>query len=479
MRVSPPRRHPRCEPRARVTGGLTRSRLALAVALSAALAMVAGSTASATVPVERITHKATVHKVKVDPRLFGVHDNHLTSLSHSSTGSIRLWDSGTTWAQMQPTDAPPDFTRLDQIVAAAWANGTEVTFVAAMTPTWAATPGALVDNGTEPPELAAYGAFLTAVMDHYADYQGSGRPGIANYQLWNEANLATFWTGSQSQMAELVKTAYDARAASDPSVKLVSPAQVVSQPWMQKWTKSFYRLSVDGKPVWKYLDALSLQLYPVETVTTRQGTRATTPEDAMTTLRTVRAILAKDGVPASLPIWNTEINYGLRFGDARGTSAAPIPDRLQVAYVMRTYLLNAARGVGRVFWYSYDMGNLSPAMGGAPLANTLLTDPSQPSAGVRTPAGLALGRIESWMKGTLIGTTRKQPCITDANGTYTCTVRYASGMGRIYWNPYSSARVRLVTSARKKVDEFGTTAKVKGGTKLKVHYAPVLVRSKR
>jgi hypothetical protein len=37
--------------------------------------------------------------------------------------------------------------------------------------------------------------------------------------------------------------------------------------------------------------------------------------------------------------------------------------------------------------------------------------------------------------------------------------------------------VTLVPSARQKVSESGTTTKVSGGTKLKVGYQPVLVRS--
>ena len=62
-----------------------------------------------------------------------------------------------------------------------------------------------------------------------------------------------------------------------------------------------------------------------------------------------------------------------------GAPAAPISPARQVANVMRTYLLNAARGVKRVDWYAYDMGALP---GGGTLGNTLLTDPTD-----RRPGG--------------------------------------------------------------------------------------------
>jgi polysaccharide biosynthesis protein PslG len=167
----------------------------------------------------------------------------------------------------------------------------------------------------------------------------------------------------------------------------------------------------------------------------------------------------------------------MRAGKYGGTPAVPIATRRQVAYVFRTYLLNAAQGVKRVDWYAYDMGNLPLAAGGAPLGNTLLTDPSDRPAGTLTAAGYAFPRVQSWMKGTLVGTATKRPCSANKAGTYTCVIRYASGMGRVYWNPWRTATVTLVPSARQKVSESGTSAKVRGGSKLKVGYQPVLVRS--
>jgi hypothetical protein len=196
----------------------------------------------------------------------------------------------------------------------------------------------------------------------------------------------------------------------------------------------------------------------------------------MALLSTVRGLLAKDHVPTRIPIWNTEVNYGLQWGSNGGLPAAPISTNRQVAYVIRTFLLNAAQGVQRVDWYAYDMsarGTLGP------IGNTLLTDPTDRAAGILLPAGEAFFRVQGWMRGTMVGTTTQRPCIRARNGTYTCLIRYAKGVGRVYWNPYSSAKVRLVDSATKKTNEYGVTSRVKGGTKIKVGYMPVLVKSKR
>ena len=445
-------------------------------ALALGITMLEGPSASANLPTERTVARARVHKVKVDRRIFGVHDAHLHSLSRKGAArSIRLWDAGVTWQQLQPTGPGTiDWTtptgpghKLDQIVTKAWNHHTEVTYVVGKTPTWASDLSTPYVDGTEPPTEAAYQDFLGQLMDHFKNFQGSGRPGIASYQVWNEANIATFWRGTKAQMATLARDASATRALHDTSVRLIGPAQVVNQFYMRQWTSDFYGLSVGGKPVWKYLNAISLQLYPQE---------SGTPEDSMGLYRKLRKILNNDGVPRTFPIWDTEINYGLVFG---GHTAAPrISNAKQVAYVMRTYLLSAAAGIKRVYWYSYDMGLLPT---GGTLGDTRLTDPSDPAAGTLTPAGHAFTRIQSWMKGTLVGTTTKQPCIADRHHTYTCTVHYATGVGRIYWNPRATpkqpVKVQLVRSATRKVDELGRSSRVKGGSTIKVDYRPVLVKS--
>jgi hypothetical protein len=456
---------------------LRRATITGAIALSCVAASALGTvgSASANLPTYRTSakaDKASPIKVKVDSRLFGLHDAHLSSLTSPGTRSIRLWDTGTAWKTMQPDpNQPINFSRLDQIVSDAWDNHTEVTFVAAMTPTWAAAPGGTVTDGTEAPLPDAYGAFLSDVMTHYENYLGSGRPGIANYQVWNEANIDTFWTGTPQQMADLVKTVYDVRAATDPSVRVIAPAQVARYAYQRTWTRAFYKLTTGGQPVWKYVDAIAYNLYPVATYATKTGTRPGTPEDSMALLATVRADLAKDGVPGTMPIWNTEINYGM----GRGTATQPISTNAQVANVIRTYLLNAAQGVKRVEWYAFDMGTLST---GGTLGNTLLTNPLDGTSGTLTPAGRALTRVQSWMAGTLVGTATKRPCIRDANGTYTCLIKYATGVARVYWNPYGTAKVTLVSSARKKYNEYGASTAVDGGQRLKVNYMPVLVKSR-
>jgi hypothetical protein len=453
-----------------------RLRTALAVCLSAAVLLPA--TASGSMPTrnsgEAEGHsKPKVIKVKVDPRMFGVHDMVRSSLSRAGTGSIRLWDSFTTWPDLQPSESVTDFDNLDEIVQQAHANHTEVTLVLARTPAWAA---ASPDKAapTDAPNLATFRAFVTDVMTHYKDFFGPGKRGIANYQVWNEANIGTFWTGTPTEMAQLLRTTWQVRQAVDPGARVIAPSMVARLGYQQTWIKKFYALKVGGKPVWKYADALAFSLYPIDTYPSGSKTRPGIPEDTITLLHTVQGLLAKDKVPSSVPLWDSEVNYGLHTGALGGTPATPIADGLQVAYLMRTYLLNVAAGVQRIYWYAYDMGELGS---GGTLGNTHLTKPAQRFEGILTPAGRAFTRVQSWMAGTLVGTSSKRPCATDKHGTYTCVVQYAKGMGRIYWNPTKTVKVKVVRSAKTRVDELGHSTSVKGGKKITVSYAPVLVRS--
>src|SRR3954452_6037722 len=199
--------------RTRVTGASV-----LTLALAAALATIS-PTASASLALGRTDHRATVQKVKVDPRLFGVHDAVASSLHRSGTGSIRLWDSGTMWKDIFPTADSPNWTRLDSLVQQAHDNGTEVTLVLGTTPAYAAADPADPAYATSMPDLAMYTAYVHDVMSRYSTLNWGSR-GIAAYQFWTEANIHTFWTAPSDQLGQLVKAVHDVREEADPGAKV-------------------------------------------------------------------------------------------------------------------------------------------------------------------------------------------------------------------------------------------------------------------
>src|SRR5262245_47268600 len=149
---------------------------------------------------------ASAANVRVTRAYFGMHDSTAATTSYGEIheGAIRLWDVGVQWREIEKTKGVYDFTRLDQLVSAAQAAHAEVTMVVAMTPSFYAS------SPTKPPRsLTAYKNFVKALMKRYKNFHG-GR-GIGAYQVWNEANITTFWTGRMPQLAALTKAMHDVR----------------------------------------------------------------------------------------------------------------------------------------------------------------------------------------------------------------------------------------------------------------------------
>jgi hypothetical protein len=408
----------------------------------------------------RSKKSTTIH---VSPRFFGIHDGSGLAYGRVDFGSIRLWDAQVTWADIETSPGVYDWSRLDTLVQLAQEHGTEVTLVLAMTPSFYASAPSL-----PPTRLADYRAFVTAVMSRYRDFDGSR--GILDYQVWNEGNVPTFWTGTPYQLAQMTRVVDQVRDQVDPQATVVAPSFAVRLKGQRKWLSQYVAQRVGGKPVWRYYDVNALSLYPMATY----GSRTGGPEDAVAMLPNIRHRLAKAKVPASMPLWATEINYGLPSGAPPGhLAAAPISQRRQAANVIRTYLLAAAAGVSRVYWYRYDWGTLPDSAGGGTLGNTLLSDPQDHS--VVTPAGQALATVAHWLRGRLVGADGKQPCASNAHGTYTCTVRYHGGTRTILWNPFHKATVQ-VPGGTTEQDQRGRSAHLSRRTaKVKVGYRPVMV----
>jgi hypothetical protein len=399
---------------------------------------------------------AEANNVRVSHALFGVHDGSLISPSKIHPGSVRLWDTGTQWQQIETSPGHYDFTHLDDLVTDAQAHHEKVTMVVAMTPLFYTTRL----KATDPPDrISKYVDFVRALMKRYRDF--NGKRGISNYQVWNEGNIGTFWTGTPQQLARLTKAMAKVRDNVDPKARVIAPAMVTRLAYEMDGLSNFYKQKVNGVHVWKYVDAVSLSLYPNATY----NGRISTPEDSMKLLHQVHRRLNRVGVPKSLPIWNTEINYGM----GRGTAAKKISGARQASNVMRTYLLNAANGVKQVDWYRYDMG----LTGSGTLGNTLLSDPLDHTA--VTAGGRAFLLAQQWMHGRLLGSSGHPPCQTDSRGTYTCVVKDSTGKRRIYWNPYRKATVHLASDARHLQTVLGQVSNVRGGSKITVNYRPVMV----
>jgi hypothetical protein len=403
-------------------------------------------------------------RIHVSPDFFGIHDGSGLAYDHLSFGSLRLWDAGVAWKDIETSPGTYSWNRLDTLVRSAQAHHVTVTLVLGMTPSFYSA------SRSEPPtDLSHFTDYVRAVMARYRDFDG--QRGIESYQVWNEGNISTFWTGTPQQLAQLTADVARTRDAVDPGATVVAPSFAARLTSQQRWISAYQQQRVDGRHVWHFYDVNALSLYPRDTYGDRPGG----PEDAITILGQVQHRLARAGVPQDEPLWATEVNYGLPSGKPGQLTAQPISDRRQVANVLRTYLLAAARGVSRVYWYRYDWGRVA---GGGTLGNTLLTDPDDHS--LLTPAGRAVQTAEHWMDGRLVSAPgHRRACSRDRKGTYTCLVRHGNRLRTILWNPHHRVRVQ-VRGASTGEDQDGRPVALRSGTDvLHVGYRPVMLETPR
>lgn len=315
-------------------------------------------------------------------------------------GSLRLWDAGVSWRDVEKSQGVYDFTRLDALVAAANAKGIEVMLVVG-----GYTPAVYGAQNAVPP-VAAFTAYCQAVL---ARYKGK----IGYYSAWNEANPGGyFWSGTNAQLVPILKALWDTRNAVDPAAQIVGPSWASRLKFEQDDLTNLMSLGA-----WNYFTINGLSLYPL----VGQG-----PEDAMDLVVTLRNALTAGGCPSSYPFWITEINYDV------GGSTPPtlLPDYDQMSMLMRTYLLarTGPSNVDRVHWYRWDWGLDA---NGKPLANTYLTDPANKA--VNSPAGNAFARVVAWMEGSTFGR------VNQSNGVIHLIVHGTGQDRHIYWQPSGAA----------------------------------------
>jgi hypothetical protein len=170
--------------------------------------------------------------VRVGPGFFGIHDGSFQAYGRVSFGSIRLWDTGTTWRRIETSPGHYNWTRLDSLVSAAQEHGVRVMLVLGMTPAFYA------DSRTVPPtDLTHFRDYVRAAMERYRDF--GGRRGVAAYQVWNEGNVSAFWTGTPHQLAELTAVVDRVRDQVDPAARVVAPSFAVRLQSQRRWISAY------------------------------------------------------------------------------------------------------------------------------------------------------------------------------------------------------------------------------------------------
>ena len=349
-------------------------------------------------------------------------------------GSIRLWDSGITWGQVEQKKNFYWWNGMDAAIGNANSQNAQILYVLGGTPTWAATnkkQGTYPNKGAASvPKMKDWKSWVNAVTKRYGD-------SIESYQIWNEADLTNFWAGTPKQMADLTKAAAKIIRKNDPTAKIVSASSTVR---LASSYKRFFPA---------YLKALKKAKWPVDVIAVHTYPDGKgNPGTRVDYIEKVQKDMKKAKVPASKGLWDTEVNYGIRGpGKVKGQS---ITGAQAASWVAQTYLDNILLGVERSYWYYWAPANN--------LIGITLQDGTTGAVGYQT--------VNQWLAGSYY------TCGT-VSGTNVCQLGNNDNPEAIAWVSQGSGTYTVPANATVQCDALNNCSAVTPGTQVTIGNMPL------
>jgi hypothetical protein len=414
----------------------------------------------------------------VPATLFGmhIHDPVSTSWPNVPIGALGK-GTQTFWIYVEP-NAPVsgvhsyDWSRLDSYVQFARAHSIDYVASNGYIPKWAAadlttctyTPvsqptGNACTGMVDASHIADWQAFCQALVKHYTSVGVQTGCTISNfqchgvlpyYELWNEPDVLTEYSGGVAGMVQLTQILHDAVRLYDPNAKILSPSNsgydVVDANGLPTFMDAYW--SSGGT---KDVDIISLHAYP-------PGNNDSAETLNKSLFTQVQALLKKYGL-SSKPLWDTEGSWG-NAGIQMGFN-----DTLKAAFVARDYLLHWSNGILRLNWYGWDFSDYGT-----------LYKAGQTQT--YTPAAQAYQQTYNWM----VGATMTGPCTyntSDAyNAVYTCTLTRPDGyQAQVVWNTQGSANYTVPSPFTQYRDLAGTTLPVPSARTVTIGQQPILLET--
>jgi hypothetical protein len=290
------------------------------------------------------------------------------------------------------------------------AHDIELLLTLGMTPQWASSQPTKVPEG-----FLAYGKGAQAPPVRIEDWREYIRTvatrykgKIRYYEIWNEPNQSEFFSGNLQQMLTLSKVAYEVLKAVDDNNVVLSPSVKCDQSG-QAWLHKFLALGGGN-----YADVLGAHFYVMP-----RG-----PEVMVDQIERVHYLMHEYGI--NKPLWNTETGWG-------PPSSFSSQDE-EAAFVIRAFILNAAAGVQRVYWYAWDN------------TNWVALRLTEPSTGVLRRGALAYEQLSQWLNGAQI-----EHCKTEGRDNWSCSVTRATGE---HWLVLWDSTPKAQRNISKKISEL-------------------------
>ncbi len=332
----------------------------------------------------------------VGPGLFGLHA-HNANTDWPSVSSqtnpfavVRLWDTGTSWCDVERSEGNFDWNLLDQYMAVAQANGVHVLYEVAQTPTWASSDPTdtscrnVVGSCDAPADWQTFDDFMNALVSRYtstgvqagctaSDPQCHGV--ISTYELWNEPFNPAEWRPQQRKynynpkltMQGFVQMTRDAQRI----IRSIDPRALVSSPSGNSTFMSQY-WATEGAIT--DFDQVAVHAYPMPSFPV--------PESMVFPTMKMRQLMSSNHVTS--PLVNTEGSWG---------GYTPPTAEAQAAYTARFIMLQVATQIREMMWYLWTGmaalwdTNLTPGGRGYQEVSTWLLGAKMESSGCLTESG--------------------------------------------------------------------------------------------
>jgi uncharacterized protein YjbI with pentapeptide repeats len=269
----------------------------------------------------------------------------------------RLWDWNVSWRDVNPARGVFDWSVLDRRISLVESWGGKPFLVLGLTPQWAAQNPAAGDprwgvgSASPPAEMGYWDSYVRAVAQRYGAR-------IAGYELWNEANLTTFWQGSAAELFSMAQSAYGIIKAYNPNAVVAAPSTTTrlrgsaarftsafagqvpkrSSPPFDTWTIHSYPNGDAGR------DFDSDAWFPRVAATQRA-------DDIISWQNALVDALGPDSPALSIGIYDTEVNYGLKGPGIRPkVHWSSVDGKRLMDY---TYADSRLLGITATFWYEY------------------------------------------------------------------------------------------------------------------------------
>ena len=262
----------------------------------------------------------------------------------------RLWDMKVAWRDVNSALGVFDWSILDRRIAQVESWNAKPIMVLGLTPQWAAADPNAGDprwgagTASPPADMATWRAYVRALVERYG-----GR--IGAYEIWNEANLQTFWTGTPEQMADMTRIAVEEIGATSITLAPSVTTRLANGP-------RFTAAMVAALPpaTIAALSGWSIHTYPAaDAGPTVQDACAQRVNNIIRWQRALIEAGEEAKVNVIKPVWDTEVNFGLA-----GPGPRPRKDWSDAdgaALLTCTYQDSRALGIAVTAWYEYTAAN--------------------------------------------------------------------------------------------------------------------------